>query len=227
MAAELQRTLMGMAKSRVAHEMIGSERERKRRGARSADVILAWRQDASVRRRIRYFAQLWWINAKSRDLLISNLLFLLATTSIARQVGRYTTSATSEEGEEKRFENLTKTNMQLPKELRRMTPDQLINFANLLEVILKHDTRSQVEWRKVGIDYAARALSYQAAVALLETILQLTFADKHGKQPRENLVKLAEKVGVEDTKKKNMDQLRIEASKGIVDLVKNQVVRSE
>ena len=228
----LATSLIGASFDRVTrrHE----DRHRVNRMAQQRNFVLAFREARVRRHRLKVFLQLWWLNARNREISVSNFLFALALfpTTFERVVDR--AIAKTEEGFEKRRlrESMSSSSSRraprpyLPEQLWRMSPDALRSVYSLLDMALhpkKHPYIKSDEWRSdmkhASAMLGAQLVVFQVSMALLESIIALIFADERGSaNNKKSLLRLAKEIGVgEASPRLTNDELRVAIARRLLE----------
>jgi hypothetical protein len=212
--AELKNSLVGKLKRNIGP----GEKERRTRLAKQEDFVMAYRMATSRKRRVRLFVRLWFLNMKSRDIALGNVLLVVAylpgdfTKKVLRGV----------DGRESTSKNRDTAGLNMPKPLRDWTPASIQAFVDLLDLIMYPRGRNNVDWPGAVLSQTKQAVSqivlYQVFISLLETVMVLVFSGPRERQERKHLLALAKGVGVKNTSSKNMDQLRLEVANGIIEM---------
>ena len=201
--------------SRAKHKLGPTKKSQTRHSARVEDLILAFRDTTSKRRRSSIFFRLWFLNMKSRKIAVTNAIIVAALLPVD-----FMHDVIEKAGEQRASIGKSTEMRPPPRILRMITPPQLVKLSNTLRIVLemphgkgKIIGSSVLDSTKAGI---ASFAVLQAGMALMETILRLYFSDSRGKQERPTLAKMATELGVAGADKMTMDQLRVSIAQQIV-----------
>jgi len=217
MTSELAEFMFAHFNSRVVYEVAGNKKERITRLAKQGDFVRAYRTATTKKDRAKFFMKLWFLNLRSRDVVIGNALFLVTflPNNFADSLLRGIPSSPQQDmaAESPVTENL-------PSPMDKWMPGLVKKYVQILKIILNPD--GHLHWKDAVLTNSRQALTslvgFQFFMSLLETVLELIFADKRGRQDRQKLMEVAKQVGIKNVNKMGMDQMRIQVAENLIQI---------